>query len=128
MKGWRPSAWPRLETGSGSFQAGEFLPDIGSIGLSFSLVLGPRAHGRGRMDVGSLFALIGSAADKSDKRRPTVRDLKTAPALHSLAQTAGGTENEDGRTDEQLGQHATPALPRHVKPESASKRKNAGGG
>ena len=40
MKGWRPSAiQKRLETGSGSF-AGEFLPDIGSIGLSLSAGLG----------------------------------------------------------------------------------------
>jgi hypothetical protein len=34
MKGWRPSAWHELETGSGSF-AGEFLPDIGSIVLPY---------------------------------------------------------------------------------------------
>ena len=35
MKGWRPSAWLKLETGSGSFQAGVFLPDIGSIAVFF---------------------------------------------------------------------------------------------
>ena len=40
MKGWRPSACLKLETGSGSFQADVYLPDIGSIGLSFSA--GPR--------------------------------------------------------------------------------------
>ena len=41
------------------------------------------------MDPGFLFALIGSAADKSDKRRPTVRDHEKAPALHSLARNSG---------------------------------------
>ena len=34
-EGLAPVRYPRLETGSGFF-AGEFLPDIGSIGLSFS--------------------------------------------------------------------------------------------
>jgi hypothetical protein len=47
MKRWRPSASQRLETGSGSFQADVFLPDIGSIGLPFLHVLDPRAHGTG---------------------------------------------------------------------------------
>jgi hypothetical protein len=48
MKGWRPSAWLKLETGSGSFQADVFLPDVGSIGLSLFPVLGllgPRRQG-----------------------------------------------------------------------------------
>ena len=36
MKGWRPSARLKLETGSGSFKRALFLPDVGSIALSFS--------------------------------------------------------------------------------------------
>ncbi len=60
-----------LETGSGSF-AGEFLPDIGSIGLSFSLVFGLFVCGRG-----VLFALIRLRGRRGrTKRRPSVRDLK----------------------------------------------------
>ncbi len=55
--------------------------------------------------------------------------MKRRQLFTPLHETAGGTENEDRRTDEQLGgEHATPALPRHLKPESASKRKNAVGG
>ena len=60
MKGWRPSACPLARRRIGVGESGEFLPDVGSIGLSFSA--------RSRMLRGrtSLFALIGSAADKSD--------------------------------------------------------------
>jgi hypothetical protein len=36
MKGWRASAWHKLETGSGYSERAYFLPDVGSIGLSFS--------------------------------------------------------------------------------------------
>jgi hypothetical protein len=38
------------------------------------------------MDAASLFALIGSAADESGKRRPSVRDHEKAPALPLLEQ------------------------------------------
>ena len=51
MKGWRPSAWPKLDTGIELGEAGEFLPDVGSIGLSFSArfpLPGVRAGIRGR--------------------------------------------------------------------------------
>ena len=75
MKGWRPSAWLKLETGSGSFQADVFLPDVGSIGLSLFPVLGlfsgPAAPGF------PFFAQRGSAAARvGRKRRPSVRDKK----------------------------------------------------
>jgi hypothetical protein len=69
----------------------------------------------------SLFAFIGSAAAESDKRRPSVRDHETAPALHLLEQ-AGGTENEDRRNDDKPEAN-TPILPRRLKPNRASKSK-----
>ncbi len=35
MKGWRPSALPRLDAGSGLVRQAYHMPDVGSIGLSF---------------------------------------------------------------------------------------------
>ena len=79
MKGGRPSAC-KARNRFGLREAGVFLPDIGSIGLSF-----PRGPGGFcLLDAGYLFALIGSAIDRSGKRRPSVRDLKNG-ASPSLA-------------------------------------------
>ena len=130
MKGWRPSACPWLETGIGLGKAGVSHAERRiDWPVFFREVLGPRAHDPGiRGRRGSLFALIGSAAAESDKRRPSVRDHEKAPALHFACLPAGGAENEDEGTDEQLGERATPILPRRFKPELASKIKNASGG
>src|SRR5271165_6230608 len=54
--------------------------------------------------------------------------MKRRQPFTPLHETAGGTENEDQRTDDEpRGEHATPPLSRHLQPESASKRKNAVG-
>jgi hypothetical protein len=47
MKGWRPSANKGSKPDRALLKADAFLPDIGSIGLSFHGVLGPRAHDPG---------------------------------------------------------------------------------
>jgi hypothetical protein len=44
MKGWRPSVCPLARRRIGLGEADEFLPDVGSIGLSFPRVLGPLAR------------------------------------------------------------------------------------
>ena len=61
-EGLAPVRFPRLDAGSGSFQAGVFLPDIGSIGLSF--FAGPGAFAL--WTPGSLSRSSGSAAGRSD--------------------------------------------------------------
>ena len=68
MKGWRPSAIQRLETGSGSFEAGVFLPDVGSIARFFRGSSVPGLITRGcSVDAGVPFSCSsGSAAAKSD--------------------------------------------------------------
>jgi hypothetical protein len=92
MKGWRPSAYPLARNRIRLGEAGEFLPDIGSIGLSFFR----KSSGFWSVDAGFPFSRSsGSAAAESDKRRPSVRDYYGASP--SLAQTPGGTENEDRR-------------------------------
>jgi hypothetical protein len=114
MKGWRPFAWLKLETGSGSFQADAFLPDIGSIALSFPRVPGlfalwtpgfpfsrPRARGR----------QVGRKWRPSVSQR-RVHDRKMAPALRLLHET-GGTGNEDKRNDRQpVGNNACASVAR----------------
>ena len=86
MKGWRPSAIRRLETGSGYFQAGVFLPGVGSIGLSFPPVPVPGIIAPGTVDAG--FPPVREmrlTAAQSGERRPSVRDLKNgaSPSLAS---------------------------------------------
>ena len=68
MKGWRPSALPRLDAGSGLVKGAYHMPDVGSIGLSFREVPvpGPRIP----------FRAHRLATAESDKQRPSVRDLE----------------------------------------------------
>ncbi len=86
MKGWRPSALPEARNRFGLGEAGVFLPDVGSIGLSFSA--GPGAFASWTR--GSLLAQRGSAAGRSGgngahaSHRDAIRDRKTAPALRLL--------------------------------------------
>jgi hypothetical protein len=90
MKGWRPSAWLRLDAGSGSFQADVFLPDIGSIGLSYPPVLGPRACTRGSLEAEVPFfrdeapRLAGRAETAPTRLTKSPSAIQTAPALHLL--------------------------------------------
>jgi hypothetical protein len=131
MKGWRPPATQRLETGSGSFQADVFLPDIGSIGLSFPL-LGSRAHGDPWTARFPDVRAIRLAAAESDKWRPSVSQrresaIEMAPALHLLQET-GGPRNEDEKERQTRSEQAAPTLPvAAFKAESAHKRKKAVG-
>jgi hypothetical protein len=83
MKGWRPSALPRLDAGSGLVRQAYHMPDVGSIGLSFREVPGAQ------WTPGSLFALIGSAAPSRTNDARSVRNHEKAPALH-LAQKGRG--------------------------------------
>jgi hypothetical protein len=74
MKGWRPSATKGLSR-IGPFQADVFLPDIGSIGLSFPL-LGPRAwaarspHVRLNQTRGRQVGQMASKRSRSKWRQP----------------------------------------------------------
>jgi hypothetical protein len=135
MKGWRPSACQRLDPGSGA-QAGAFLPDVGSIGLSFSpssvpgLMTRLMTRGLVRGCWGSLFALmrLRGRQGRTEMRAGRPRD-KTTPALH-LLNGSGETGHEDRRTDDQTSRVNTRRLfCRSVwSPESTSIRKNGEGG
>ena len=96
MKGWRPSALCiGLETGSGLLRANS-MPDIGSIGLPLSTVLGLMVHGpRFPFSRSS-----GSAAAGSGKGPPRVRDHEKAPALHSRRETVGPETKTEGATND----------------------------
>ena len=107
MKGWRPSACPLgLETGSGSF-AGEFLPDIGSIGLSFPRGPGPRGLTRGSVDPSFPFrmneaprppgsdgngaqasAIRKGASPSPRSKRPEELKMKTKESTHNQGERA----------------------------------------
>src|SRR5271165_946719 len=119
--GARPLA--RLETGSGFFQAGVFLPDVGSIGLSFSASLRDAPWTPGSLS-------------RSSASRPTSRTndaqasaiMKRRQPFPHLLEQAGGTENEDRRHNEQPETHKRRLLCRsNLQPKSASNRKNAVG-
>ena len=101
MKGWRPSAWLKLETGSGSLSSGRILAGHRIDRCLFPRVLGPRprAHNPG-MSRGSrvpLFAVrlrgrrVGPMASRESA-------IEMAPALHLLHET-GGRGNEDKRNN-----------------------------
>jgi hypothetical protein len=106
MKGWRPSA------GKGSSRIGlfvqrtQFLPDIGSIALSFPL-LGPWTHDPGCGRRGSLTfrSAIRLAVGRSDNWRKRLRRNPRSQngASPSLAFWDRGNRNEDKRNDEQPG-------------------------
>ena len=96
MKGWRPSAWLKLENRFGLGEAGEFLPDVGSIGLSFPQ--GPS------WAPGSLLAL--NEAPRPAGRTKSARAsaiLKTAPALHLLQRA----EDPEMKTEGTINQGRT---------------------
>ena len=106
MKGWRPSACPKARNRIGLGEAGEFLPDIGSIGLSFSARSSVGLMTRGSVDPGSLFALIrlrGRQSRTNDaqasaimKRRQPFTSLAKQPE-EPKTKTEGPTMNP-GRT------------------------------
>ena len=104
----------RLSKGSKPVRAplrANFLPDIGSIGLSFS-----RSLGSWSVDPGSLFALIGSAAARSDGPRPSVRDLKNGASPLPRSKRLRRTRNEDqGNDTENRGERAAPTRPRGLR-------------
>ena len=79
MKGWRPLAILKGSKPVRALLLANSMPDIGSISLSLSLVLGLL----GPQTPGSLFR-VGEAPRPpgSDGKRPSVRDKKKAPALH----------------------------------------------
>src|SRR5271166_5295171 len=95
MKGWRPFAClARRRIGLG--EAGEFLPDVGSIGLSSSL--GPRAFGP---------RMRGFPFSRSSTPRPTSRTndaqasaimKRRQPFLHLLQQPEGPKTKTQGPT------------------------------
>jgi len=96
-EGLAPVLLPRLENRFGLFQADVFLPDIGSIGLSFSV--GSRVMVSWPGDPGGLpfSRSSGAAAGRSGgKGAHASAILKTAPALH-LPHETGGPRNEDER-------------------------------
>ena len=110
MKGWRPSACPLARRRIGLGEAGEFLPDVGSIGLSFS------ARSPGLMTrapwTPSLFALIGSAAtDRTNDAQASAIMKKRQPftCLNRPEEPKAKTEG----TDDEPGAN-TPILPRHL--------------
>jgi hypothetical protein len=83
MKGWRPSAWLGLETGSGSFKRTYSCRTSDRSRCLFSPVLGLLPCGR-RV---SLSALIRRRGRQVGRRRPSVCDQKTAPALRLVHET-----------------------------------------
>ena len=121
MKGWRPSAWLKLETGSGLVKrANSCRTSDRSACLFRKVPRGPQVPFRVQR---------GSAADTSGgKGAHASASLKTAPALHLLHET-GGPRNEDEK-ERHRGEQAAPTL-RPVaafKAESAHERKKAVGG
>src|SRR5271166_4919574 len=129
MKGWRPSAIRRLETGSGYFQEGVFLPDVGSIGLPFPRVLGPWAHHPG--DRGRRVP----AGSRNEASRPPSRTngaqasaiLEMAPALHLLQETGGRKRGPKERQTRQGRTSSAPAAAAPARPEGSSKKKGRWG-
>ena len=84
-----------LETGSGSF-AGEFLPDIGSIGLSFSAVLGASGLRGRRVPFSRSTRLRGRQVGR--KRRPSVRDHKNGASPSPRSKRPGELEMKTKET------------------------------
>ena len=130
MKGWRPSAWHKLETGSGLVKRANSCRTSDRSACLFREVLGPGSMTR---DVswtpGSLFALNQAPRPTSRTDRAHASPiLETAPALH-LPRETGGPRNED-ETERQKGRtsSATPARWVAFKAESAHKRKKGCGG
>jgi hypothetical protein len=120
-EGLAPVRLPRLETGSGSF-ADEFLPDIGSIGLSLSTFVGLSLHGR-RVPFSRS---SGSAADRSDGNGAQASAiLKMAPALH-LARKGQRNSNCRPRKHTNPCERASPAPPQPPsRREGAQNKKKA---
>jgi hypothetical protein len=108
MKGWRPSACPWARNRFGLF-CGRILPDIGSIGLSLSPVLGLMVHGPG-----FLFALIGPAAGRSDGNGAHASAITKRRQLFTC-RTIGGTRSQHERERHaSRSQQAAPTLLSHA--------------
>ena len=92
MKGWRPSALPRLDAGSGLVKRAYHMPDIGSIGLSFREVPGAqwtRAIMKKRQPFTSLKKAGGTRNDNPRKRHTNSCE-RAAPAPPGASFQAGG--------------------------------------
>ena len=129
MKGWRPSASQRLETGSGSFKRTYCCRTSDQSPCLFprSSVPGLMTRGLVRGQGSPFSRSSGSAAAESDKWRPSVRDLKTAPALRLLHET-GGPRNEDRRNDKQPGVNKQPLRRRGAFKAGSGSKKGKGVG
>ena len=127
MKGWRPSACPiGPKTGSGLVKRAYSCRTSDRSACLFRGSSVPGLMTRGLvLDAGFLFALIRLCGRQvGPKPRPSVRDDEKAPALPHLPEEPktkieGPTMNPGANM---------PTLPRYLKPESASTRKNASGG
>ena len=108
MKGWRPSAIQKLETGSGSFEAGVFLPDVGSIARFFRGSSVPGLITRGcSVDAGVAFSCSsGSAAAKSDNDAQASATIKRRQPFTSPR--AKKPNRRPKRRQPTRGEHATP--------------------
>src|SRR5271166_214924 len=110
----------------GLFEADVFLPDVGSVGLSFPqvLVLGLITRGCS-MDPRSLFCALAARGRLVGQTTPSVRDLKNG-ARPSLARETGGTGNEDRRIHDepeantQRQRHRGAKLGKRLKMENAA--------
>ena len=98
MKGWRQSASRRPEPDRAPLKRTYFCRTSDRSACLFSRVLGsPRGT-----PLAPFVAPLRLAAAESDKCRRTIRDHSMAPALR-LPNEAGGTENEDRRTEDEPG-------------------------
>jgi hypothetical protein len=111
---------PRLETGSGPFQADAFLPDIGSIGLS--LIQGPLGSlTRGRRD-SSFCAHQAPRPPRWDGSRLKVRDWKdgASPSLALKKPEDPETKTKTQRPMEQRQPAAAPFARQAAKDENGA--------
>src|SRR5271166_619521 len=103
MKGWRPSACPLVRNRFGLGEAGEFLPDVGSIGLSFARVPGPWAYdpGIGPWTALPFFAFMRLRGRQVGRRAPERprQEKGVSPSLACM--NSGRNRNEDQGADDQ---------------------------
>jgi hypothetical protein len=97
MKGWRPSACPLDSKPVRALgEAGEFLPDIGSIGLSSTL--GPRAFGAWMRGFPSSHERGSAAARVGRKWRPSVHDHEQGASPSPRSKRPGKLEMKTKET------------------------------
>jgi hypothetical protein len=120
MKGWRPSAWPKLETGSGLVKRAYSCRTSDRLACLFQRSSVPGRMTRGSVGLGSLLALsqVPRPTGWANRAQASAIMKRRQPFLR-CSNIRRRRKRRPGDRRWNPGRHATPALPRRLQPESS---------